>query len=117
VDSAQRAAENASQYDLVKDPKRRLAKSKDPGWKYAFRSDLDDKYKPQCTLCGKIVPSGVSRFKKDLPGDLSIVEKCPKATPEIRKRSFMKFGNPVHRSLKLWTLMVANKKMLKEIRV
>jgi hypothetical protein len=117
VDSAQRAAENASQYDLVKDPKRRLAKSKDPGWKYAFWSDLDDKYKPQCTLCGKIVPSGVSRFKKDLPGDLSIVEKCPKATPEIRKRSFMKFGNPVHRSLKLWTLMVANKKMLKEIRV
>jgi RNase H-fold protein (predicted Holliday junction resolvase) len=36
-------------------------------------------------LCGKKVPSGVSRFKKHLAGGFPIVEKCPKATAEIRK--------------------------------
>ncbi|KAM0919152.1 hypothetical protein ACQ4PT_008394 [Festuca glaucescens] len=85
VNSAEAAAENNPQYDPAKDPKRRPTKSKDPGWKYAFWPDLEDKYKLQCTLCGKIVPSGVSRFKKHLAGGFPIVEKCPKATPEIRK--------------------------------
>ena len=85
VNSAQAAAENDPRYDPSKDPKRRPAKSKDPGWKYAFWPDLEDKYKLQCTLCGKVVPSGVSRFKKHLAGGFSIVEKCPKSTPEIRK--------------------------------
>jgi hypothetical protein len=77
VVSAQTAAENAEHYDPSKDPKRRPTKSKDPGWKYAFWPDLEDKFKLQCILCGKVVPSGVSRFKKHLAGGFPIVEKMP----------------------------------------
>jgi hypothetical protein len=85
VNSSQTTTENVPQYDPVKDPKRRLAKSKDPRWKYVFWPYLQHKYKLECTLCGKIVSSGLSRFKKDLVGGFSIVEKCPKATPKIKK--------------------------------
>ena len=86
VNLAQTAAENDPNYDPAKDPKRRPTKSKDPGWKYAFWPDLEDKFKLQCTLCGKKVPAGISRFKKHLAGGFPIVEKCPKTTPEIRKQ-------------------------------
>ena len=113
---AQTAAENALQYDPFKDPKRRLAKPKDPGWKYAFWSDLEDKYKPQCTLCGKIVPSGVSRFKKHLVGGFPIVEKCPKATAEIRKEMHEYLKSHTQR-FKAMEMVVGKTKMMRTSRL
>jgi hypothetical protein len=42
----------AGEYDPKSDPTRKPQKSTDPGWKYGFWLDLQNKDKVECTLCG-----------------------------------------------------------------
>jgi len=70
-------------YDPKKDPKRR-AKSKDPGWKYAYWP-TEDKNVVECLLCGKILSSGIKRMKQHLLGGYGDVLVCEKTTTEIKK--------------------------------
>ncbi|KAL6579978.1 hypothetical protein OROMI_008002 [Orobanche minor] len=52
----------SSAHDLSKDPKRK-AKSSDPGWKYAFWPDLNNKDIVQCCLCNKKMHAWIRRLK------------------------------------------------------
>jgi hypothetical protein len=85
VNTAAAAAQADENYDPSKDPKRKPSRSKDPGWKYAFWPDLENKLLLQCTLCNKRVTCGFLRMKKHLAGGFTQVEKCPKATAAINK--------------------------------
>jgi hypothetical protein len=76
-------ADNAEPYDPKKDPKRR-AKSKDPGWKYAYWP-TDDKQIVECLLCGKVMCSGIKRAKQHLAGGFGDVLVCEKTTTEIMR--------------------------------
>ncbi|WOH04149.1 hypothetical protein DCAR_0623557 [Daucus carota subsp. sativus] len=71
-------------YDPFKDPKRK-AKSTDPGWKYGFWPDLNNKNVVQCNLCKKNVCSGVRRLKQHLAGGYPDVAMCLKTTTAIQK--------------------------------
>ncbi|KAL6563638.1 hypothetical protein OROGR_002597 [Orobanche gracilis] len=68
--------------ELAKDPKRK-AKSKDPGWKYAFYPNLGNKDVVKCVLCGNENHGGINRLKQHLIGGYPDIHKCPKTTREI----------------------------------
>ncbi|KAL6565628.1 hypothetical protein OROHE_004683 [Orobanche hederae] len=68
--------------ELAKDPKRK-AKSKDPGWKYAFYPNLGNKDVVKCVLCGNENHGGINRFKQHLIGGYPDIHKCPKTSREI----------------------------------
>jgi hypothetical protein len=72
-------ADNVEPYD----PKRR-AKSKDPGWKYAYWP-TDDKQIVECLLCGKVMCSGIKRAKQHLAGGFGDVLVCEKTTTETMR--------------------------------
>ncbi|XP_042488693.1 uncharacterized protein LOC122068842 [Macadamia integrifolia] len=74
----------ASTYDPSKDPTRK-AKSKDPGWKYGYWPDLNDKNLVRCTLCGKDAKGGIKRLKQHLIGGYGDISKCPKTTAAIAR--------------------------------
>ncbi|KAM0854818.1 hypothetical protein ACQ4PT_050198 [Festuca glaucescens] len=76
-------ADTAEAYDPKKDPKRR-AKSKDPGWKYAYWP-TEDKQVVECLLCGKVMSSGIKRLKQHLLGGYGDVLVCEKTTTKIMK--------------------------------
>ncbi|KAL6497141.1 hypothetical protein OROGR_029070 [Orobanche gracilis] len=59
--------------DLSKDPTRK-AKSSDPGWKYGFWPDLNNKDIVQCILCNKQVHAGIRRLKQHLAGGYGDVQ-------------------------------------------
>ncbi|KAL6524933.1 hypothetical protein OROMI_030526 [Orobanche minor] len=89
LDTSKKTAQMATNeadpnYDPFKDPKRK-AKSSDPGWKYGFWPDLNNKNVVQCNLCHKNVCLGVRRLKQHLLGGFSDVAMCSKTTPEIQK--------------------------------
>ncbi|KAL6541554.1 hypothetical protein OROGR_011040 [Orobanche gracilis] len=70
--------------DLSKDPTRK-AKSSDPGWKYGFWPDLNNKDIVQCSLCNKQVHAGIRRLKQHLAGGYGDVQMCAKTTTSIIK--------------------------------
>ncbi|KAL6566266.1 hypothetical protein OROGR_001881 [Orobanche gracilis] len=70
--------------DLSKDPTRK-AKSSDPGWKYGFWPDLNNKDIVQCSLCNKQVHADIRRLKQHLAGGYGDVQMCAKTTTSIIK--------------------------------
>ncbi|XP_042499920.1 uncharacterized protein LOC122078124 [Macadamia integrifolia] len=78
------ASTGASTYDPSKDPTRK-AKSKDPGWKYGYLPDLNDKNLVRCTLCGKDAKGGIKRLKQHLIGGYGDISKCPKTIAAIAR--------------------------------
>jgi len=77
-------ASAAADYDLKTDPARK-AKSNDPGWKYAYWPDLENKDKVECLLCGDDFRGGIKRLKQHLAGGYGDAKLCPKSTSELRK--------------------------------
>ncbi|KAL6560551.1 hypothetical protein OROGR_004110 [Orobanche gracilis] len=71
-------------YDPSKDPKRK-AKSNDPGWKYGFWLDLNNKDLVECSLCHKQMHSGIKRLKQHLAAGYGDVAKCSQTTTEIMR--------------------------------
>jgi len=76
----------AAEYDPKTDPKRRPAKSNDPGWEYGYWADPKDRDKVTCKLCDKKVPGGIKRFKQHLAGGFGDVVNCPKSSPALKKK-------------------------------
>ena len=75
----------AGEYDPKSDHTRKPRKSTDPGWKYGFWPDLQNKDKVECTLCGQVVSGGIKRLKQHLAGAYGDAKLCPKASSGIRK--------------------------------
>eukprot|EP00267_Zea_mays_P043214 XP_020395281.1 uncharacterized protein LOC111589220 [Zea mays] len=75
----------AGEYDPKSDPTRKPRKSTDPGWKYGFWLDLQNKDKVECTLCGQVVSGGIKRLKQHLAGAYGDAKLCPKASSALRK--------------------------------
>ena len=76
----------AAEYDPKTDPKRRPAKSNDPGWEYGYWADPKDRDKVTCKLCDKKVPGGIKRFKQHLAGGFGDVVNCPESSPALKKK-------------------------------
>jgi hypothetical protein len=72
----------AGEYDPKSDHTR---KSTDPGWKYGFWPDFQNKDKVECTLCGQVVSGGIKRLKQHLAGAYGDAKLCPKASSGLRK--------------------------------
>jgi hypothetical protein len=75
----------AGEYDPKNDPTRKPRKSTDPGWKYGFWPDLQNKDKVECTLCGQVVSGGIKRLKQHLAGAYGDAKLCPKASSGLNK--------------------------------
>jgi hypothetical protein len=48
------------------DPNQKPRKSASSGWKYGFWSDLQNKDKVECTLCGQVISGGIKRLNQHL---------------------------------------------------
>ncbi|XP_008659785.1 uncharacterized protein [Zea mays] len=70
---------------LKSDPTRKPRKSTDPGWKYGFWPDLQNKDRVECTLCGQVVSGGIKRLKQHLARAYGDAKLCPKASNGLRK--------------------------------
>jgi hypothetical protein len=69
------------------DPKTDLARKgnlEDPGWKYAYWPNLQNKDVVACTLCGTSFYGGIKRVKKHLAGGFRDTRMCIKTTTAIR---------------------------------
>ncbi|KAG2564437.1 uncharacterized protein LOC120681668 [Panicum virgatum] len=73
------------EYDPKIDPARKPPRSTDPGWKYAYWPDLENKDKVECLLCGDHFRGGIKRLKQHLAGGYGDAKLCPKSTSELRK--------------------------------
>jgi hypothetical protein len=79
------ATSGAGEYDPKDDPAQKPRKSIDPGCKYSFWPDLQNKDKVECTLCGQIVSRGIKRLKQHLAGAYGEAKLCSKDTSGLRK--------------------------------
>ena len=69
------------------DPRTDLARkgnSADPGWKYGYWPNLQNKDVVACTLCGVSLFGGIRRLKKHLAGGFGDTMMCKKTTTAIR---------------------------------
>jgi hypothetical protein len=82
----------AGEYDPKSDPTRKPRKSTDPGWKYGFWPDLQNKDKVECTLCGQVV-SGMHPMC-DLTWDL--VDNAIGASQALRGRNLPRRAHNVY---------------------
>ena len=73
------------EYDPKIDPAWKPRRSTDPGWKYAYWPDLENKDKVECLLCGDDFRGGIKRLKQHLAGGYGEAKLCPKSTSELRK--------------------------------
>jgi hypothetical protein len=58
--------------------------SSDPGWKYAYWSNLRKKDVVTCTLCGHSYYGGIKRLKQQLAGGFGDTKMCIMTTTAIR---------------------------------
>ena len=75
---------NNGNYD-PKTNKARKAKSNDPGWKYGYWANLQNRDQVTCTLCDVEVCGGIKRLKQHLASGYGDVKMCLKTTTAIRK--------------------------------
>ena len=75
---------NNENYDPKTDQARK-ARSNDPGWKYGYWANLENRDQVTCTLCDIIVCGGIKRLKQHLAGGYGDVKMCAKTTTAIRK--------------------------------
>ena len=82
---------NNGNYD-PKTNKARKAKSNDPGWKYDYWANLQNRNQVTCALCDVEVCGGIKRLKQHLAGGYGDVKMCLKTTTTIRKemRDYLK---------------------------
>ncbi|RLN13241.1 hypothetical protein C2845_PM09G18680 [Panicum miliaceum] len=79
------ASDAASNIDPKTDPKRKPAKSNDPGWKYGFWPTIGNRDVVQCCLCDRRITGGITRLKEHLVGGFGDVQKCVKTTTTIAR--------------------------------
>ena len=79
------ASDAASNIDPKTDPKRKPAKSNDPGWKYGFWPTIGNRDVVQCCLCDRRITGGITRLKEHLVGGYGDVQKCVKTTTTIAR--------------------------------
>jgi hypothetical protein len=74
------------EYDPTTD-KARKAKSNDPGWKYGYWANMQDKNEVTCILCGIPQKGGIKRLKQHLAGGYADAKMCESSrlTTAIRK--------------------------------
>jgi len=74
------------EYDPTVD-KARKAKSNDPGWKYGYWANLQDRNEVTCILCGNPHKGGIKRLKQHLAGGYADAKLCEskRLTTAIRK--------------------------------
>ena len=74
------------EYDPTTD-KAWKAKSNDPGWKYGYWANLQDRNEVTCILCGNPQKGGIKRLKKHLAGGHADAKLCEskRLTTAIRK--------------------------------
>jgi len=74
------------EYDPTTD-KARKAKSNDPGWKYGYWANLEDRNEVTCILCGNAQKGGIKRLKQHLAGGYADAKLCEskRLTTAIRK--------------------------------
>jgi hypothetical protein len=75
---------NVDDYDPMADPKRR-ARSNDPGWKYGYWTEIENRDKVTCNFCKTVTAGGIKRLKEHLAGGYADTMMCSKTTTEIRK--------------------------------
>ena len=75
---------NNGNYDPKTD-KARKAKSNDPGWKYDYWANLQNRNQVTCALCDVEVCGGIKRLKQHLAGGYGDVKMRLKTTTAIRK--------------------------------
>jgi hypothetical protein len=75
---------NNADYDPKTDQARK-AKSNDPGWKYGYWANLENRDQVTCTLCDIMVSGGIKRLKQHLAGGYGDVKMCARTTTAIRK--------------------------------
>ena len=75
---------NNENYDPKTD-KARKARSNDPGWKYGYWANLENRDQVTCTLCDTMVHGGIKRLKQHLAGGYGDTKMCAKTTTAIRK--------------------------------
>jgi hypothetical protein len=78
------------------DPRTDLAQkgnSADPGWKYGYWPNLQNKDAVACTLCGASLTGGIKRLKKHPAGGFGDTRKCMKTTTAIRVEMENCFNN------------------------
>jgi len=79
------ASDVASNIDPKTNPKRKPAKSNDPGWKYGFWPTIGNRDVVQCCLCDRRITGGITRLKEHLVGGYGDVQKCVKTTTTIAR--------------------------------
>ena len=74
------------EYDPTTD-KARKSKSNDPGWKYGYWANLQDRNEVTCILCGNPQKGGIKRLKQHLAGGYADAKLCEskRLTTAIRK--------------------------------
>jgi hypothetical protein len=75
---------NNENYDQKTDQARK-ARSNDPGWKYGYWANLENRDQVTCTLCDIMVCGGIKRLKQHLAGGYGDANICSKTTTAIRK--------------------------------
>jgi hypothetical protein len=75
---------NNENYDPKTDQARK-ARSNDPGWKYGYWANLENRDQVTCTLCDIVVCRGIKRLKQHLAGGYGDVKMCANTTTAIRK--------------------------------
>jgi hypothetical protein len=82
---------NVDDYDPMADPKR-TARSNDPGWKYGYWTEVENRDKVTCSLCKTVTVGGIKRLKEHLTGGYADTVMCSKTSTEIRKemRAYLK---------------------------
>ncbi|XP_039851752.1 uncharacterized protein LOC120710157 [Panicum virgatum] len=75
---------NNENYD-PKTNKARKARSNDPGWKYGYWANLENRDQVTCTLWDTMVHGGIKRLKHHLAGGYGDTKMCAKTTTAIRK--------------------------------
>ena len=75
---------NNENYDPKTDQARK-ARSNDPGWKYGYWANLENRDQVTCTLCDIVVCRGIKRLKQHLAGGYGDLKMCAKTTSAIRE--------------------------------
>ena len=58
---------------------------KDPGWKYNYLANVEDKNAVTCLFCNKVTKGGIHRAKQHQVGNFKNSTKCLKCPDHVRE--------------------------------
>ena len=58
---------------------------KDPGWKYNYLANVEDKNAVACLFCNKVIKGGIHRAKQHQVGNFKNSTKCLKCPEHVRE--------------------------------